>query len=282
MPTILQLKTWLVFCGLIYLVFGLQCPSRGYGARKAVERGTEAGLWSKKRLGQAKGDRRTGVLFMNVEEDGADEMGTSSPLIEELVDAPEDEIEEMNANSKSIEEVKLPISKEVAASIGAFLGVVIFGVNNIDPGVNGAELLKIAERESLPVATAACQNKPIVIDFYAPWCENCKAVAPSLRQLEGAYGGDINFITVDGSDPNNGDLVGRFHVDGIPHLAFLDAKGTLQTSLIGAVPKPILKEELDALASAKPLPYRGALGDGAESPLDLEKGVCSLPQRYDM
>lgn len=189
-----------------------------------------------------------------------------------------------NAGSVSkseADEVKLPVTKEVAASIGALLGAFAFGINNLDPGVNGAELLRIAERESIPVAMAACQEKPIVIDFYAPWCENCKAVAPSLRQLEGAYGSDINFITVDGSDPVNEDLVGRFHVDGIPHLAFLDAKGTLQTSLIGAVPKPILKEELDALANAKPLPYRGAIGDGIETPIDLEKGVCALPKRYD-
>lgn len=276
----MQLKTSMAFLVMLISAFGLIIRTshhcnwkvKAYGAQSMscarMMRSSQDEMRVKRRGGTA------GVLFMSEEGD--------VPLIEELVDTPMEELSEMNAINREIEEMKLPISKEVAASLGAFLGVLAFGLNNIDPGVNGAELLKIAERESLPVSTAACQNKPIVIDFYAPWCENCKAVAPSLRQLEGAYGGDINFITVDGSDPNNGDLVGRFHVDGIPHLAFLDAKGTLQTSLIGAVPKPILKEQLDALANAKPLPYRGAMGDGTESPIDLEKGVCSLPGRYDM
>jgi thiol-disulfide isomerase/thioredoxin len=195
------------------------------------------------------------------------------------------------APSSSVSTI-MPFSKNVAAGIGVFVGVLAFGVQNINPGVSGAELLRIAERESIPMAQAACQDKPIVVDFYAPWCENCREVAPVLRQLEGAYGKDINFITVDGSDPRNEDLVGRFHVDGIPHLAFLDSRGALQTSLIGAVPKPILREELEALAQDRPLPYlgpRSSSGGGngkgndnwgnhleRESPIDLERGVCAL------
>ena len=193
-----------------------------------------------------------------------------------LINAPIDGDAGSPFEDSSSTRTKLPLSKEVAAGLGAFLGAAVFAVQNVNPGVSGAELLRIAEAESMPVAVAACQDKPIVIDFYAPWCENCKAVAPSLRQLEGAYKGDVNFITVDGSNPANTDLVGRFHVDGIPHLAFLDAKGIAQTSLIGAVPKPILREELNALVTGKPLPYSGMDVKG-EMPLDLEKGVCALP-----
>lgn len=195
-----------------------------------------------------------------------------------LINAPIEEISPSAGAGSLSDKARFPFSKKVAAGIGALLGATVFAVQNVNPGVSGAELLRIAEAESMPVAVAACQDKPMVIDFYAPWCENCKAVAPSLRQLEGAYKGDVNFITVDGSNPANTDLVGRFHVDGIPHLAFLDAKGTAQTALIGAVPKPILREELDALVAGKPLPYVG-MPVGGEQPLDLEKGVCSLPAR---
>jgi thiol-disulfide isomerase/thioredoxin len=119
---------------------------------------------------------------------------------------------------------------------------------------------------TLYLQTALCNNKPTVIDFYAPWCESCKIMASSMRGVEIQYRNDVNFITVDGSDPNNGEfhftifllktkllvflaeIVGAFKVDGIPHLAFITGDNEVKTALIGAVPKTILTEEVDALA----------------------------------
>ena len=218
-------------------------------------------------------------LRMSMEgEEGNRDLASAMAEMDALINEPIGD--KVAFDTTSAASAKVPFSKEVAAGIGALLGATVFAAQNINPGVSGAELLRIAEVESIPVSVAACQDKPMVIDFYAPWCENCKQVAPSLRQLEGAYGGDINFITVDGSNPANNDLVGRFHVDGIPHLAFMDSEGIEQTALIGAVPKPILKAELEALVAGKPLPYAGI--DNGERPLDLEKGVCSLPTNANM
>jgi hypothetical protein len=42
----------------------------------------------------------------------------------------------------------------------------------------------------------------------------------------------------------NADLVRRFHVDGIPHVALLKSNGEIQTSLIGAAPKKILLDDM--------------------------------------
>jgi hypothetical protein len=42
-------------------------------------------------------------------------------------------------------------------------------------------------------------------------------------------------------------MVKRFRVDGIPHLAFIGSNAEVKTALVGAVPKPILSDEVSAL-----------------------------------
>lgn len=49
-----------------------------------------------------------------------------------------------------------------------------------------------------------CNGKPTVIDFYADWCESCKAMAPSMRSIESQYKDKVNFVTLDGSNTKNG------------------------------------------------------------------------------
>ena len=44
------------------------------------------------------------------------------------------------------------------------------------------------------------------------------------------------------------EIVNRFKVDGIPHLAFMDSKTEVKTALVGAIPKTILSDEVEALA----------------------------------
>lgn len=89
-----------------------------------------------------------------------------------------------------------------------------------------------------------------------------------MRALEFQYGKDVNFVSIDGSDPKNGTfcwilililshfsctmcsaakLVQSFGVDGIPHLAFLAKNAEVKTTLVGAVPKQLLVADIDAL-----------------------------------
>lgn len=43
------------------------------------------------------------------------------------------------------------------------------------------------------------------------------------------------------------DMVKRFRVDGIPHLAFIDSNQEVKTALVGSIPKTVLKDEIVAL-----------------------------------
>jgi len=125
------------------------------------------------------------------------------------------------------------------------------------------------ERSSAPLSDVGKNSKPTVIDFWAPWCENCRYMAPTLYQIEDSYKDKVNFVMVNGDDPNNWPLIEALGVDAIPHLALVESDGTVDTALIGAVPKEWLSRDIDVLLDnasksdagveqtpKRPLPYQ--------------------------
>ena len=149
-----------------------------------------------------------------------------------------------------------PFNKNIVASCSFLLGVLSFTFLHNQPA-SGVAILKAMEKDSLNIGTSICNGKPTIVDFYADWCESCKVMAPSMRALEIKYRDEINFITVDGANPANADLVARFRVDGIPHVAFVTPEAEVKTALVGAVPKKILDENMVALVQEKELPHEG-------------------------
>ncbi|CAM9382951.1 unnamed protein product [Ascophyllum nodosum] len=113
------------------------------------------------------------------------------------------------------------------------------------------------ESTSTPLAVALTNGRPTVVDFYADWCENCKVMAPTMREIEEQFKNQINFVVVDGAAEKNYDLVDAFKVDGIPHLAMVNAKGDVETAIIGSVPKEVVVDDIKALLAGHPLPYTG-------------------------
>jgi thiol-disulfide isomerase/thioredoxin len=169
------------------------------------------------------------------------------------------------------------LPRKVTAALSSILGGGFFFYQLLQP-VSGVDLLRAMEKDSEPLNSAVCSSKPTIIDFYAPWCESCKAVAPSMRAAEIQYKNDVNFITIDGSDPRNSDMVTRFRVDGIPHIAFLSPNEEVKTALVGAVPKQLLFADISALAKNEPLPIEGydAFEEESHFPLKDVSKSCSL------
>jgi thioredoxin 1 len=75
-------------------------------------------------------------------------------------------------------------------------------------------------------------GKPVVVDFWAPWCGPCHAVTPVLEQLAGETD-KIEFVKLD-VDENPG-TASRYDVLSIPTVMLFDG-GEPRETLIGARP----------------------------------------------
>jgi thioredoxin 1 len=83
---------------------------------------------------------------------------------------------------------------------------------------------------------------PVVVDFWAPWCGPCRAVAPILDKLADEYAGKIVVAKVNTDE--NPQWAGQFDVRGIPTMLFV-AGGKLVHRQVGALPEPILRDLFD-------------------------------------
>jgi len=57
-----------------------------------------------------------------------------------------------------------------------------------------------------------------LVDFWAPWCAPCKALAPRLRRLSHTYKGQVAFGRLNTHDHQK--IAKRFKIMGIPHIIF--------------------------------------------------------------
>ena len=57
-------------------------------------------------------------------------------------------------------------------------------------------------------------NKPIVVDFWAPWCGPCKALGPILEELAKELGDKAQICKVNVDD--NVEIAGKFQIRAIP------------------------------------------------------------------
>lgn len=83
---------------------------------------------------------------------------------------------------------------------------------------------------------------PCVIDFWAPWCGPCRAVAPVIEELSKEYEGKVNFYKINTDDEQ--ELAGAFGIRSIPSLLFVPMEGQPKMA-VGALPKDALKKAVD-------------------------------------
>jgi putative thioredoxin len=111
---------------------------------------------------------------------------------------------------------------------------------------------------------------PVLVDFWADWCQPCKQLGPILEKLANEAAGSWMLAKVDiDANPGLAQQLSRMGVQGIPFVAAVVA-GQMLPVLNGAAPEPQVRQVLDQLFDAlreQGLMPEGAEGaDGAEAP----------------
>nr|WP_239986710.1 thioredoxin [Fastidiosibacter lacustris] len=85
-------------------------------------------------------------------------------------------------------------------------------------------------------------ERPVLVDFWAPWCGPCKMIAPVLDQIAEHYGDKLKVVKINVDD--NQEVPAKFGVRGIPTLMVFKDGENVETK-VGAVQKSQLIQILD-------------------------------------
>ncbi|CAA6678890.1 MULTISPECIES: thioredoxin [unclassified Lentimonas] len=99
----------------------------------------------------------------------------------------------------------------------------------------------ITELDSSNFEAAISASVPVVVDFWAPWCGPCKAIAPILEELAAELGDAVKICKV--NVDNNSEIAGKFEIRAIPTILVFK-NGAVSDTIVGLTSKDDLKAKI--------------------------------------
>jgi thioredoxin 1 len=136
----------------------------------------------------------------------------------------------------------------ILLAIAAVAGFCLFATRNNPSAMNKSSpnVRHITQSEFTNEVTRCSQ--PVVVDFYATWCEPCRVLAPLLDRVADGYTNKIKFVKVNVDE--SPELAESYQVQTLPLvLMFKDGKVADEISVLPT--EADLRSKLDELAAAK-------------------------------
>lgn len=85
---------------------------------------------------------------------------------------------------------------------------------------------------------------PVLVDFWAPWCQPCQILGPILEELAQDMEGKVKVAKVNVDEGENQPLAMEYQIQGIPALKLFKG-GEVVKEFVGLQPKESLKKEIE-------------------------------------